>query len=239
MSKTTLIACVAVATALTTSTFAVTPTGRDTGSLNFAGIGNDLSGWHLALYAGSSTRTVENDRNITTEIDLTRYNVVLGYDVTRWMTVYGLAGALTADTGTYATGNDTQGLFGLGVWANLMESDQLSLISDISSYRLTSGAEYSIASFDDFTWSQVDAFLTFEIVNELHECPFIMPETIGIFFGPIVSYVMSDEYDSTSGNVFGLTVGLNMTITDDTYVTVAGDFFSDDTAVYGMVGVRF
>ena len=236
MSKTTLIACVAVA-ALTSSTFAVTPTARDTGSINYAGLGNNLSGWHLALFAGSSTRYMDNDRNIETEIDLTRYNVVLGYDVTRWLTVYGLVGAMTEETGIYKKEDDTQALFGVGIWANLLESDQLSRISDISSYRLTSGVEYSFANFDDFTWSQFDAFLTFELVNELHRTSFIMPETVGLFFGPIISYVVSDEYDSA--DVFGMTVGVNMTITDDTYVTVAGDFFSDDNSVYGMVGVRF
>ena len=237
MRKTTLIACVAVATALSTSTFAVTPASRDTGSINFADIGEDLSGWHLALFAGSATRHMDNDRNIDTEIDLTRYNVILGYNVTRWMTVYGLVGAMTEETGVYKKENDTQAIVGVGVWANLIESDQLSRLSDVSSYRLTSGAEYSFANFDDFTWSQFDAFLTFELVNELHRTSFIMPETIGLFFGPVISYILSDEYDSN--DIFGITVGVNMTMTDDTYITVAGDFFSDDNAVYGMVGVRF
>ncbi len=237
MSKTTLIACVAVATALTSSTFAVTPASRDTGSINFASIGNDLSGWHLAMFAGSATKYMDNDRNIETEIDLTRFNVIVGYDLTRWLTVYGLVGAIKEETGIYSKENDTQGLFGVGVWANLLESDQLSRLSDVSSYRLTTGAEYSFANFDDFTWSQFDAFLTFELVNELHRTSFIMPETIGLFFGPVVSYVLSDEYDSCDN--IGMTVGLNITMTDDTYITVAGDFYSDDNAVYGMVGVRF
>ncbi len=237
MNKTTLIACVAVATALTTSTFAVTPASRDTGSINFASIGNDLSGWHLAMFAGSSTKYMENDRNIETEIDFTRFNVILGYDVMRWLTVYGLVGAMKEETGLYSKENDTQGLFGVGVWADLIESDQLSRLSDVSSYRLTSGAEYSLANFDDFTWSQIEAFLTFELINELNRTSFIMPETIGLFFGPVVSYVLSDEYDA--GDNIGVTVGLNMTMTDDTYITVAGDFYADDRAIYGMVGVRF
>lgn len=239
MSKITLLACVAVATALTTSTFAVTPTGRDTGSINFQALGNDLNAWHLALYVGRSTRTVENDNNFETEIDLNRYNMVLGYDLTRWLTVYGLVGMVKADSNSWVDQNDSADIFGAGVWANLIESDQMSLLSAVSSYRLTSGAEYSFASFDDFSWSQVDAFLNFELVNELNKCPFIMPEAVTLYFGPVVSYIMSDDYEATSGNTLGLTVGVNILFTDDTYATLGSDFYSDDQSVYAMMGVRF
>lgn len=239
MSKITLLACVAVATALTTSTFAITPNSRDTGSIDFGVLGEDLSAWHLALYVGQSTRTMDNDRNFETEINMNRYNAVLGYDLTRSLTVYGLVGMLNADSDSWGDNDDTSSLFGVGAWANLIESDQMSLLTAVSTYRLTSGAEYSIANFDDFAWSQFDAFLTFEIVNELNECPFIMPETVAIFFGPIVSYIMSDDYETTSGNTVGMTVGVNMMVTDDTYMTLGADAFSDDSTVYGMMGVRF
>ncbi len=239
MSKISLLACVAVATAMTTSTFALTPTGRDTGTINFGGVGENLNAWHLALYAGTSTRKVENNHNLDIDIDFKRFNMVLGCDLTRWMTVYGLVGMMKANSDSWGEDNDRANLFGVGVWANLMESDQLSLFTDVSTYRVNTGAEYSFAAFDDFSWSQLDAFLTFELVNELNECPFILPETVGLFFGPIISYIISDDYEATSGNTVGITLGVSMMFTDDTYATLAGDFYSDDSSVYGMVGVRF
>ncbi len=238
MRKTTLIACIAVSTALSTSTFAVTPASRDVGSLNFKWTAEDFSRWHLALYAGQSTRQIKPS-GLDTEVEVGRYTMILGYDLSRWLTVYGLAGLSRAKPDGFMATSDNSGVFGAGVWANLIEVDQLSLLSTITQYRLASGAEVSHAGFDDFTWTQFDAFLTLELVNELPRASFIHPEAISLFVGPILSYVESDNLSFTSDNILGMTIGVSILFTDDTYVTAGADVFADDHAVYGMVGVRF
>lgn len=238
MSKFPFIASVAIATVMTSVAFAATPTARDTGTINYAGIGDDLGAWHGALYAGTATRNAQFSGSRTAEIDFSRYNVILGYDLTRWLTIYGLAGAANADADNRSD-DSSSGLFGAGFWAGLLEVDQLSFLTTISRYRVNSGAEISYAGFDEFSWTQFDGFLTLELQNELNNTSSIFPDNIGLFFGPVVSFFESDEYDSDSDNLVGMTVGVNLMFTDDTYLTGAGDFFSDDSSVYGMMGVRF
>lgn len=238
MSKTTLIACIAVATALTAPTFAVTPASRDAGGINFEWVAEDFSGFHLALFGGRSTREMKSKNKIRREVDVDRYNAIIGYDLTRWLTLYGVAGVAKAKD-ELAFDSDTSGIFGVGVWANLIEVDQLSLLSTITKYRLSSGAEITYAGFDDFNWMQFDAFLTFELVNELTRASFIFPEAVSVFAGPILSVVESDNLTQSSSNIIGLTVGISIMFTDNVYATGGADVFSDDNAYFGMVGVRF
>lgn len=238
MSKTSLIACIAVATALTTSTFAVTPASRDVGALNFEWVAEDFSDFHLAIYGGSATREMKAKHSIKRDVEVARYNAIIGYDLTRWLTLYGVAGVSKAKD-KLVMESDTVGVFGFGLWANLIEVDQVSLLSTITGYRLASGAEFTYAGFDDFNWMQFDAFLTFEIVNELDRASFMFPDAVSIFAGPIVSVVASDNLTQSSSNVIGLTVGASLMFTDNTYLTGGADVFSDDHAFFGMMGVRF
>lgn len=238
MSKSTFIAGAAIAALMTTAALAVTPASRDTGNLDFALPAENLNDFHMALYAGTFTRNVQGDFGLT-EMDLKRYNAILGYDLTRWITIYALGGILDAKESASRQDSEASTIWGVGVWANLIESEQMPLLTTVSSYRLSAGTEFSYANLDNFSWSQFDSFLTFEIVNELNDSQLIFPRNIGLFFGPIASYIQSDEYDSDSDNVFGLTLGVDLMFTRNTYATIAGDFYTDDSGVYGMMGVRF
>ena len=240
MRRTTSIAC-AVAVALAASnTFAITPASQSTKGTGYLVLAEDLSNWHLAAYGSTGTRTVEDDNDFEMELKVKRYAAILGYDVTRWMTIYGLAGVMEADR-KYGMGNgqDTSLLIGAGTWLNLLQSEELTLLSTVSYYKLTAGAEVSYADLDDYSWGQLDGYLTFGIVNELENNTMIFPETIGIFAGPIVSYLMSDELDADTDNTVGMTVGVTMTFSTSTYATISYDIFSDDDTLAGMVGVRF
>ena len=179
MSKSTWIAASAIAAIMTSASFAVTPSSRDTGNLDFGLLEGDLSGWHLAVYGAGATRNLENGDDVI-ERDLTRVNGVIGYDLTRWITVYGLAGGadLSEDTEWNDDESDTSAVWGVGLWANLIQSEQLPLMDTITSYRLTSGLEYSYAGFDEFGWTQIDGFLTLGFMNELRSSSRIFPAMV-------------------------------------------------------------
>ena len=241
MSKSIWIAA-AVAAVMTSASFAVTPSSRDTDNLDFGLLEGDLSGWHLAVYGAGATRNLEDKSGTIVEKEITRFNVILGYDIARWITVYGLAGVadLSEDTDWSSDEeDDSSTIWGVGLWANLIQSEQLPLMETITSYRLTSGLEYSFADFDEGAWSQVDGFLTFGLMNELRSSTRIFPEMIGVFAGPAFSYVDAEGYDSDSDNMFGLTVGLDMIFNRNVYAVGGADLFDDDDVVYGMAGLRF
>ena len=64
MSKSTWIAASAIAAIMTSASFAVTPSSRDTGNLDFGLLEGDLSGWHLAVYGAGATRNLENGDDV-------------------------------------------------------------------------------------------------------------------------------------------------------------------------------
>ncbi|NLB69409.1 MAG: hypothetical protein GX804_06980 [Lentisphaerae bacterium] len=238
MSRTTLIACVAAIVLTSFNSFAITPASQSTKGIGFGVLAEDLTRWHLAAYGAYANRTVKEDK-IKEEIRIRRFNTILGYDLTRWLTVYALAGVMDADPKYRGNDQDSTALIGVGAWANLVHSLELSLLSTISYYKLTAGAEITFSDLDDFRWSQADAYLTFEIVNEIENNSNIFPKTVGVFAGPVVSYIISDDYDADSDNVMGLSAGLTMRFSSSTYATISYDMFSDDSIFAGMVGVRF
>ena len=66
MSKSIWIAA-AVAAVMTSASFAVTPSSRDTDNLDFGLLEGDLSGWHLAVYGAGATRNLENESGTIVE----------------------------------------------------------------------------------------------------------------------------------------------------------------------------
>lgn len=241
MSKSIWIAA-AVAAVMTSASFAVTPSSRDTDNLDFGLLEGDLSGLHLAVYGSGATRNLEDKNGFVVEKDLTRFNVILGYDIARWITLYGVAGVVNLsddDSNWGADDDDSSTVWGLGLWLNLIQSENLPLMETVTSFRLTSGIEYSYADFDEGSWTQVDGFLTFGFMNELRSSSSIFPEMIGIFAGPVFSYVDAEDYETGSDNKFGLTVGLDMIFNRNLYAVGGADIFDDDDAVYGMAGLRF
>ncbi|MGI5870336.1 MAG: hypothetical protein ACOX9C_12960 [Kiritimatiellia bacterium] len=240
MSKSTWIAAAGIAAIMTSVSFAVTPSSRATGNLDFGLFEQDLSRWHLAVYGAGATRNLESKSGAVVEMDHTRFNVIVGYDISRWISLYGLAGVakLSEDT-PWGDNDDTVAVWGAGLWANLIQTELLPPMDTMTSFRLTSGLEASFSDFDEGAWLQVDGHLTFGIMNELHAFSHIFPEMIGVFAGPVFSYVDLEGYDSDSDNLFGLTVGLDVIFNRKVYAVGGADLFDDDTVAYGMVGVRF
>ena len=239
MSKTNILASIALAALIAAPALAVTPGSRETKGSGYAVLAQDLTEWHLAFYGASATRTVKN-KGFESEMDITRINAILGYDISRWITVYGLIGVLDASPeSSYDDDDESSALFGVGAWFNLFQSEELTYLSTLSYYRLTAGTELSFSQPGDFMWSQFDSFLTFEIVNELHGSPVIMPDKLSVFFGPVASVVISDDYDQDSSNTVGFTAGLSLQFTTSTYLTIAYEAYSDDDVASGMLGVRF
>ena len=241
MSKSIWIAAASIAAIMTSASFAVTPSSRATGNLDFGLFEEDLSRWHLAVYGAGATRNFESKGGAVVEMDHTRFNAVVGYDISRWITVYGLAGVAEAseDTVRGSTSDDTAAVWGAGLWANLIQAELLPHMDTITSFRLTSGIEASFSDFDEGAWLQVDAHLTFGIVNEIHSFNHVFPERIGVFAGPVLSYVDVEGLDWDSDNLFGLSVGLDMAFNRKIYVVGGADLFDDDTVVFGMAGLRF
>lgn len=235
MSKPTFVLSLAAFTAFAATSFAVTPSGAPDGAINHLGVAKDYSQWSVSFHAGLAEKTFDGKP----ETDFTRFNAVVGYNVNRWLSVYGIAGTMEQKEklGNYSASDDSA-LFGFGVWAGLMDVDQLSFFDGVDRYTLSAGAEISYADFDSATWTSLDAFLAFEIQGDVNRQSFIFPRTIGIYFGPVLSLSLS-SYDTASSNSVGFGGGVNVLFTDDVSLKIGGDVFSEDSTVYGQFSINF
>ena len=198
---------------------------------------SDLHDFHGGIYGSFATRNVK-DGAFTTEIDANRVNAYLGYDLTRFCTVYVLGGVLSVD-GSDIDADDWSSAWGAGLWARLMDDDSVDFLPTISRYRLNCGVEYAYSDAADLAWSEVNGFLTFEIMNENLLNTDFFPGTVSLFFGPVFTYIDLDGYEQVSDNNWGFTIGGSFGFGSNTFVNGGFDLFNDDHCGYFTAGVRF
>jgi len=242
MSKSTFAMSFAAAAAVALTTIlpasAAVPTAMPGDPLNFAGVGFDYSSWSLSFYGSSFTK---NYRHMP-EMEFTRANVAVGMalDKREIVTLYGLVGMLDRKVNyRFLNLSGNAGLFGLGFWFNLWQTDQLPVFEGIDSYSITAGLEGTYSKFDNDEYASVDGFLFFEIHGEPYKRAFIFPRSIGIYFGPVFSYSVTSDYDTTSGNMLGVGGGLNIRFTENINLKIGGEGYSNDNTVYGQFSINF
>lgn len=230
-------AAVAVAAGFAVSASASPALPEDAPVSHYGLAAADLHDFHGGIHGSFAKRNVKAN-GFESEIKADRVNAYLGYDLTRALTVYVLGGVLDVEDEDEDI-DDSSSAWGAGLWARLIDDDAVSFLPTISRYHLNFGVEYSYSDPADLAWSQVDGFLTFEIVNENLLNNEFFPATASIFAGPVFTYVDIDGYDQVSDNNWGITVGGALTFGHGCFVNGGCDIFNDDSCGYFTAGVRF
>ena len=236
-SNATRAAAFAAAAGFAVSSFASPALPEDAPVSHYALAAQDLHDFHGGIHGSFATRNVK-DGGFESEIEADRVNVYIGYDITRSFTVYALGGVMSVDSDDVDV-DESSSAWGLGFWARLIDDDAIDFLPTISRYRLNAGVEYSSNDAADLGWSQVDGFLTFEIVNENLIDAEIFLAAVSVFAGPVFTYIDLDGYKQVSDNNWGLTVGGSLAFGRGAFVNGGVDVFSDDTCGYFTAGVRF
>ena len=200
-------------------------------------VAQDLHDFHGGIHGAFASRNVKSDA-IKAEIDTSRINAYLGYDLTRMFTVYALGGVLSVDCDKIGA-DDWSSAWGAGLWARLVDDDSLGFLPTISRFRLNCGVEYLYSDAADLKWNEVNGFLTFEIMNENLLNNEFFPGAVSLFFGPVFTYVDLDEYEQVSNNNWGFTLGGAFMFGKASFANVGIDIFNDDNCGYFTAGVRF
>ncbi len=239
MSKPSLAALVAAAAIVAATHASASPAVPDDGRLvNYAMPAKVLTDFHGGLQGFMGDRTVALN-GFTSEMKTKRLDAYLGYDLTRWLSIYALGGVLSVKNDDAGIEEETTFLYGAGLWAALIDDAQLDFLPTISRYRLNLGLEVSHSDPNDLSWTQFDASLTFGIYNDSFLSQSMFPTAIGIFAGPIYTNVDMDDYEQDDDNHWGITVGGELRFADGVYVTGGADIYNDDTIGYFQAGVRF
>ena len=238
MTKQLLLAGAAAVLATTASAIPQVP--ADGTIENYALSAIDMSGLHGGIQARGGERTMARENGgFEGVFDLMRVDAYLGYDVLRWLTVYGFVGVSSVDSDDFFLDGDTKVAFGGGLWAALIDDDQLDIMSTFSRFRLNFGAEYAYTDSNELAAGETQAFLTFELLNDTFMIHEMYPSSIGLFAGPVFSMLDLDGYEQDGDDRWGITVGLEMTFSRRVYLNGGIDVFSDDNVFYGAAGVRF
>ena len=239
MTKQLLLAGVAAMFAASASAVSQIP---DDGTIENHGlIAIDMSGLHGGIQGRTGERTVASKGGFEGELELMRVDAYLGYDVLRWLTIYGFVGVADAKSDDFfeIRDGDTKATYGGGIWAALIDDDQLDIMSTFSRFRLNAGGEYAVTDANDLSIDEWEAFLTFELLNDMFLIHEMYPASIGLFAGPVFSSLNVDGYEQDDDDRWGLTVGLSMTFSRRVYLHGGIDIFQDDHMVYASAGVRF
>ena len=238
MSKPALLACAAALLAAASPALAISMVPADGHIPNYALVAADLSDFHGGIQGSAAKRNVERD-GWETEMKANRIDGYLGYDLTRWLSIYALGGIIEVKNDRAGVEKDTVFAFGGGFWAGLIDDDQLDFLPTIGRYRRQAGGEVVHADPADLSWTEFNAFLTFEILNDLFLAEAYAPDAIGIFFGPVFHGLDVDDFEKVEDNDWGFTVGMKLHFADGVYVNGGADLFNDDQNLYFNLGVRF
>lgn len=208
---------------------------------NYAIIATDMSGLHGGVQGRVGERTLSRKNGFEGTFDLNRVDAYLGYDLVRSLTIYGFVGIADAKSDDFfeVSEGDTKATFGGGLWAALIDDDQLDIMSTFSRFRLNFGAEYAYTDANKLSLGETEVFLTFELLNDMFMIHDMYPSSIGLFAGPVFSMIDADGFEQDEDDRWGFTVGLSMTFARRVYLNGGIDIFSDDHMVYASAGVRF
>ncbi len=215
---------------------AVPRTGGSQGRQYFV-VAEDLSSWHAGAYIRSQRRDF-NVNGLVTEFEINRGIAYVGYDLLPQVTVYALTG-ISGSKPKHFGNNESAVEAGVGAWFNLLDHDTFDFLLTVKRFRLNALLQYSMFSNDEFTMGEMAGNVTFGLTNLVEGSKFMWPDALTLYAGPCFNWVHSDDLDQSGGDVFGMTVGLDMHVNKRTTLSVGGEFYRDGRALMGSVGLRF
>lgn len=236
------LVALAISAAFTSASMAGITVSRDTDVMDFAINSVDGSMFHFGVHAEGGTRAMEYN-GADVDVDASRYVGFFGVDISRSITLFATMGTMISEADSpYSFNNDNNNAFtfGAGFMINLIDSDQFEFLTTITRYRLQADAEVYYADFEDYSWTEFDAAITFQLHNEdAGNNLQIFPNQYAVFAGPCVSVIDSDELEQISGGVFGIKGGISLIFTGNTYLTGGFEYYGDSSMYYGTLGLRF
>ena len=201
--------------------------------------------WHTGVYTRFQRRPMKakSDRRAKSRLESVHIDAVVGYDLNRWLTVYGVFGGHSLEQKVL----DIDGLedeyaghfrdwafeFGAGIWANLLHQDILDAwqLGDAhltlnAGLQWTHSQGFRLNSYDsDFTWDEFSGQLTagFGFANLGNKN--LWPHSVALYFGPSFNYVHSDMFKQNFDDVLGAVVGVDFALAKRTMLSVATEFY--------------
>jgi opacity protein-like surface antigen len=217
------------------------PRAAESSGAHYLVAAEPLARWHLGGFYRYHDREIKPDDDFVQN----KAGVHVGYDLLPWLSVYGVIGASWAKIEPYPDEySDAAPEFGGGVWLNLLDHDIAGNLALETRLRIQAQAQVTHASLDnvydngDVSYTEFFSSLTVSVINELIGNKNYWPDAIGIFAGPVVNSLHSDEIDN-KGGVVGITAGIDMYVTSGLTLSFAYEAYEDDEAMNASLSFRF
>jgi len=205
---------------------------------------SDKSGWSCGIFYEGRDRHLEiGDNGPTRKVSTDIGAVYIGHTLVKWINVYAFAGMLYADNGTGPLReSDDNFLYGGAVHMDFFLHEIQDPVLMENEIRLSGDAAIYVSEFEVFgesrDFQEVKASLTAAIVNHLDGNKLFVPESIGIYGGPVYSQVFGGDLDDGPDDQVGLAAGLEVFHTKRVSYYAGIERFKDTGFTAGL-NVRF
>jgi len=198
-----------------------------------------LKKFTVGFYGGEMKRDITLFGMQNTTISSTRYYGYLGYDIARWINLYGILGSNDA-TLPNTSAMDSELLYGVGLSFNLLNhsireptpmEDAIRVNGDLR--MISTKAEFPSASV---SWQEISGSLRFSLVNFPIGDKRYRPEAIALYAGPAFSFIQSDDVEAKQE--FGFIGGLEVFFFDSFSLDLHVENY-DTSSVFGGINIRF
>ena len=220
------------------------PVSNSNGARDYLVNDSSLNRWSVGIYGGERERNIRTDpHNIPYSIETRTFMAYLGFNLTRWLMVYGTIGETETELKNTPFTDDAgyELAYGAGVHVHLLDHEIPDPTLLENKLRLVAGLQYVFNQTDqpiaDWEWEEYMAYLTVSLVNDIAGNKLFLPNSVAIYAGPAYSDIRSDDIDQTSDE-FGYTAGLEIFYTE----SVSFDIGIQDFGTTGLTGglhVRF
>lgn len=198
-----------------------------------------LAGWSTGVYYSDARRDVEL-RGWQRRMKTTSTGAFVGYDVLRWITVFGLVGSGDTDfTGTPKSTSNTE--YGLSAQINLMDHEIMDPGLIENRLQINLQAAYMKYKADEFgrsvKWDDLSAGLILSVINDSNALKIFWVESIALYAGPIYSRLDSDSRLSEKSNT-GYAAGIEVGFSEKVSLTFGVEDI-DQQSSKGSLTIRF
>jgi hypothetical protein len=203
----------------------------------------NLSPWYAGAFFRNHDRDITLDNGIRHRFNTDRAGGFVAFDITRWLTVYGMAACTWNNFDDVSHRQDTSTFYGAGLWFNILDHDLLDGLMLENRFRLDACAQFMMGDTEivgeDLSYVEFYGSLTASIVNEIVGDKSMWPEAIGVFFGPSVTSWDSSDFDADHEDL-GFAVGLDVYLTRRTILSAAFEIYEKGENATGItLGTRF
>lgn len=203
---------------------------------------SDKDNWSCGITYSTRERQVEI-LDVEDKLDSTIFAAYVGYAITPWATLYGIAGEFISEfDADFGSSEDKNFLYGASLQLDLFSHEVQDPMLMENKIRVNATLGYLASEVEAFgeeqDFQEFQASLTASIVNDVVGSKLFLPESIAVFAGPVYSSTLSDDVDDSPDDNFGMTVGFEIFHTKRvSYYASIEDF--DEVGYSAGLNVRF